>query len=89
MDRHGIRLVREHPELEFAIDRPVGEEEIRQLLRAGLDAAEASGLLTRRYKEAAVQWLDRDGEERQPWVSRPSAGRSFFAQRAAPLRGCA
>lgn len=65
MDRHGIRLVREHPELEFAIDRPVGEEEIRQILRAGLDAAEASGLLTRQYKDAAVQWLDRDGEERQ------------------------
>ncbi|QGN05836.1 hypothetical protein Hrd1104_00045 [Halorhabdus sp. CBA1104] len=62
MDRHGIRLVSEHPELEFELDRSVSDVKIRQILRAGLDAAEASGLLTERFESALISWTDLDGE---------------------------
>jgi len=67
MSRHGIRLVRQHPELELEVDRPVGEVEIRQILRAGLDAAECSGLLTRRFENGTISFRTRDGAERNGW----------------------
>lgn len=62
MDRHGIRLVSQHNGLEFEIDRPVGDIEIRQILRAGLDAAESSGVLTKRFENARISWTDLDGQ---------------------------
>lgn len=62
MDRHGIRLVEEFPELKFKIDRRVGDIEIRQLLRVGLEAAEASGLITQRFERARISWTDYDGQ---------------------------
>lgn len=67
MSRHGIRLVEQRPELEFEVDRPVGEVEIRQILRAGLDAAERSGLLTRRFENGSISWRTRDGATRNGW----------------------
>lgn len=63
MQRHGVRLVSEHPTLEFEVDKPVSEVEIKQILRAGLEAAEASGLLTKRFENALVTWRDLDGTE--------------------------
>jgi hypothetical protein len=63
MQRHGVRLVRQHPELEFEIDQPVGDVEIKQILRAGLEAAERSSLLTNRFEDALVTWHDLDGTE--------------------------
>lgn len=62
MRRHGIQVVRQRPELELEVSRPVSAVEIRQILRAGLDAAERSGLLTRRFEDALITWTDSEGE---------------------------
>ena len=63
MERHGVRLVEEQPDLEFKIDRPVSDIEIKQLLRAGLDAAEASSISTKRFEEGYVTWKGLDDTE--------------------------
>lgn len=56
MQRHGIDLARRHPELEFDLGPVASKEEARKLLRAGLKAADRSGLLTRKYKDALVSF---------------------------------
>lgn len=60
--RHGVRLVRQRPELELEISQPLSRVEIKQILRAGLEAAERSGLLTSRFENATITWKDRDGD---------------------------
>jgi hypothetical protein len=67
MQRHGVRVVRERPELEFALDKPLSEREIQEIVRAGLEAAEASGMLTGRFESGLISWVDMDGNEHSGW----------------------
>ncbi|MCU4716814.1 DUF7845 domain-containing protein [Halapricum hydrolyticum] len=61
--RHGVQVIKQRPELELEISKPLSDTEIRQILRAGLDAAERSSLLTRRFENATITWRDTDGNE--------------------------
>lgn len=63
MQRHGVRVVKQRPDLELEVSRPLTGVQIRQILRAGLDAAERSGLLTSRFENALVTWKDTHGNE--------------------------
>jgi len=64
LQRHGIRVVSERPELELELDRPVSDREIMQILRAGYEAAERSSLLTTRFMDALISWKTPSGERR-------------------------
>lgn len=65
MQRHGVRVAREHPELELELDKPLGDVEIKEILRAGLEAAERSGLLTERFERGRISWRTIDGQEKR------------------------
>lgn len=56
MQRHGIDLAQRHPQLEFDLGPVASEEEARRLLRAGLQAADRSGLKLQKYKDALVSF---------------------------------
>jgi hypothetical protein len=63
-NRHGI-LPRETPDgSRFEFDRPVSGWELQKIIRAGLDAAEHSSMLTKRFENAVIDSLNRDGEAR-------------------------
>jgi hypothetical protein len=65
LDRHGIRVVAKHPDLELELDRPVSRQRIRQIMRAGVQAAEGSAMLSERLEDAKVHWQERDGGSRR------------------------
>lgn len=57
MERHGIRLVEDRRDrLKFEQARCVSEQEIQKIIRVGLEAAEASGLPTMRFRKALLDW---------------------------------
>lgn len=74
MQRHGIRLIEDHPELHFEFGRPLSEMDVIELLRSGYQAAWASGVLTERFLEARFSWHQRGEGERQRWRGFPRGG---------------
>lgn len=66
-NRHGITARKTHDNLEFELERAVSEREIQKIVRAGLEAAEASGILTTRFRNALLTWKGLDGEVRKGW----------------------
>jgi hypothetical protein len=67
MNRHGIVPTETYDGLEFSLDRPVSRRKLEEILRAGIDAAERSGLLTERFESALIDWVDRDGQHHRNW----------------------
>lgn len=66
-NRHGLTARKTHDQLEFELDRPMSDREIQKIVRAGLEAAEASGILTSRFRNALLTWKGVDGEVRKGW----------------------
>lgn len=66
-NRHGITARKTHDQLEFELDRPVDEHQLQKIVRAGLEAAEASGILTTRFRNALLTWKGMDGKTRSNW----------------------
>lgn len=64
-NRHGIAARKTHDNLEFELERPVSNREIQKIVRAGLQAAESSGILTTRFRNALLTWTGLDGETRK------------------------
>lgn len=60
INRHGIRVTQTYDQLEFEVPQAMSEYEMLHLVRAGLDAAERSPLLTERFEGALFTWTDRD-----------------------------
>jgi len=65
MERHGVRLVEQHPELHFEFGRALSKYEVVQLLRAGYEAVRGSGVETSRFLDSRVSWRTPDGESNQ------------------------
>jgi hypothetical protein len=51
----------------FEFDRPVRRWELRQIVRAGLDAAERSSMLPMYFENAVSDWTTLDGEARHSY----------------------
>jgi hypothetical protein len=66
MKRHGMDLVNAGTRLRFSLDRPVSRRELAKILRAGLEAAEGSGLESD-YREALIDWQERGEGTRRGW----------------------
>jgi len=66
MSRHGFDLVNAGTRLHLRLDRPVSRRELAKILRAGLEAAEASGLESD-YRDALIDWHERGEGSRYRW----------------------
>lgn len=64
MNRHGIVPKSSYGDLELELSRPTTPYKLRKILRAGLEAAELSPLLTHRFENARLHWVDREGNQR-------------------------
>jgi hypothetical protein len=60
INRHGIRATQTYDQLEFEVPQALSKYEMLQLVRAGLEAAERSPLLTEQFEDALFTWTDRD-----------------------------
>lgn len=68
MNRHGIRLIQDRSKrLKFELSRRVSEREMQKIIRAGLEAAESSGLHTNRFRNAYITWKDLNGNQYPEW----------------------
>jgi len=66
MQRHGLSLVGARQRLHFSLDRPTSRRELVKILRAGLEAAEASGLESE-FRDALIDWQERGEGSRRNW----------------------
>jgi hypothetical protein len=62
--RHGIDLVDAGTRLHLKLGRPVSRRKLAKILRAGLDAAAASGLESD-FREALIDWQTPNGDTRR------------------------
>lgn len=67
INRHGIRVENYYRELRLELDEPVSRRELEEILRAGLEAAEASPTLTKYFENGYIDWVDRNGETHNNW----------------------
>jgi len=67
MNRHGIVPKDSYDGLELSLDRPVSRRKLTEILRAGLDAAERSPILTIEFENALIDWVDLDGRQHCNW----------------------
>ncbi len=63
-NRHGILPRATGDGLRFEFDRIVSRWAFQKIIRAGLDAVEHSSMLTKRFEEAVIDWINLDGEAR-------------------------
>jgi len=67
MNRHGIELVDRSTELHFRLRQRVSRYRLKEILRAGISAAEGSAILTSEVEDALIDWTDLDGEQHANW----------------------
>ncbi|EMA24646.1 DUF7845 domain-containing protein [Haloarcula argentinensis] len=66
-NRHGIVVRNATKELHLELSRAVSKRELQKILRAGLEAAEASPMLTKRFENAKIDWQNHHGEHKKGW----------------------
>ena len=61
VNRHGIAVRDAVGGLEMELSRPVSYQEMLKIVRAGIEAAEASPMLTSRFEDSLITWREPDG----------------------------
>jgi hypothetical protein len=64
-NRHGIVVHSNRDPIELEHKRAVSTQEILKIVRAGIEAAEASPIATERFENARLDWTGLDGETRK------------------------
>jgi len=74
LSQQPIELLEQRPFIRLQVTEPMPSVRLREILEAGLEAAERSGMLTKYLEQARIDWVDADGAEHDNWVVAPRRG---------------
>jgi len=86
INRHGIRVQDHYRDLRLELTEQVSQYELLQILRAGLKAAEIDPMLTSKFENGYIDWVDRDGNRHNDYKIVVQGGRYNELLGIDPLR---